>query len=299
MARVYIDAGHGGYDNGAVSEGRREKDDNLALALAVGEILSDNGVEVSYTRTEDVYDSPVRKAQIANEGDADLLVSIHRNSSEQPEMYSGVQTLIFDSGGLKEDVANAINEELEAVGFNNLGVDLRRNLAILRRSEMDAVLVEAGFINTQYDNNLFDSEFYNIAYGIANGIYKSLFGTSLPGNNQGVIVPPSENNGNSNGRPGNNGTAGGRPGAMPPGRPGTLPPGMRPGYIVQTGLFSNYDNAKKQFDSLAAMRLPARIDAYKQYHRVSVGHDLSYGEAADIERRLRARGYDTLIVRVR
>ena len=56
--RIALDAGHGGYDSGAVENGRREKDDNLALTLAVGEILQRNGVDVVYTRTEDVYDSP-------------------------------------------------------------------------------------------------------------------------------------------------------------------------------------------------------------------------------------------------
>ena len=45
----------------------RKKDDNLRLALAVGELLSQNGVDVLYTRTDDVYDSPYRKAMIANE----------------------------------------------------------------------------------------------------------------------------------------------------------------------------------------------------------------------------------------
>ena len=42
--KIALDAGHGGYDGGAVYEGRREKDDNLALALAVGEILQRNGI---------------------------------------------------------------------------------------------------------------------------------------------------------------------------------------------------------------------------------------------------------------
>ena len=46
MAKVVMDAGHGGSDPGAVSDGRREKDDNLALALAVGSILAENGVDV-------------------------------------------------------------------------------------------------------------------------------------------------------------------------------------------------------------------------------------------------------------
>ena len=52
---IVIDAGHGGSDPGAVYEGRREKDDNLSLAIAVGELLSQQGVSVIYTRTTDVY----------------------------------------------------------------------------------------------------------------------------------------------------------------------------------------------------------------------------------------------------
>ena len=72
---VALDAGHGGYDGGATYEGRREKDDNLAITLAVGEILQRNGVNVVYTRTEDVYDSPVRKAQIANEAGVDMVIA--------------------------------------------------------------------------------------------------------------------------------------------------------------------------------------------------------------------------------
>lgn len=55
---IMIDAGHGGNDPGAVYKGRREKDDNLALAMEVGRILSENGVDVLYTRTTDDYISP-------------------------------------------------------------------------------------------------------------------------------------------------------------------------------------------------------------------------------------------------
>ncbi len=73
MAKVILDAGHGGAEPGAIYGDRREKDDNLRLALAVGDILEDNGVEVAYTRTEDVYDTPLQKAQIANEEGEDFL----------------------------------------------------------------------------------------------------------------------------------------------------------------------------------------------------------------------------------
>ena len=64
---IMIDAGHGGNDPGAVYKGRREKDDNLALAMEVGRILSENGVDVLYTRTTDDYISPFERARLANE----------------------------------------------------------------------------------------------------------------------------------------------------------------------------------------------------------------------------------------
>ena len=50
---IALDAGHGGSDPGAVYNGRNEKDDNLRLAMAVGEILESNGIDVFYTREED------------------------------------------------------------------------------------------------------------------------------------------------------------------------------------------------------------------------------------------------------
>lgn len=83
MAKVVVDAGHGGSDPGAVYEGRQEKDDNLALALAVGSILAENGVDVVYTRTDDSYETPFQKAQKGNQAGADLFISIHRNSSPE------------------------------------------------------------------------------------------------------------------------------------------------------------------------------------------------------------------------
>lgn len=179
MASVTIDAGHGGYDSGASYNGRYEKNDNLAIALAVGELLEQNGIEVGYTRVTDVYDSPNTKAQIANQQGSDVFVSIHRNSSPNPNTYSGVETLVYDESGIKADMANAINEELAEVGFNNLGLNVRRDLAVLRRTQMPALLVEVGFINTDADNQLLDNSFDEVAQAIANGIYKTLTGTEL------------------------------------------------------------------------------------------------------------------------
>ncbi len=171
--RIILDAGHGGRDSGAVYSGRTEKEDNLALTLAVGEILEDYGFEVFFTRTEDVYQRPFQKASIGNELDGDLFVSIHRNSSPSPNQYSGVETLVYADRGLPEEVAENINERLEEVGFQDLGVAERPGLIVLNSTQMPAVLVEAGFINSDRDNELFDKEFMAIARAIADGIRES------------------------------------------------------------------------------------------------------------------------------
>ena len=173
MAKIAIDAGHGGADPGAVYQGRQEKDDNLKLALAVGERLQNSGLDVYYTRKEDIYQTPYQKAMAANESGADFLVSLHRNSSEYPNQYTGVETLIYDKNGEKAEIAEDINEELENIGFRNNGVKIRPGLVILRRSKMPAVLVESGFINSEEDNRLFDEEFDRIADAIADAILKN------------------------------------------------------------------------------------------------------------------------------
>ena len=175
MAKVVIDAGHGGEEPGAMYEGRKEKDDTLRLALAVGNILENSGVDVAYTRTEDVYNTPLEKARIANREGGDFLISIHRNSSPEPNQYSGVETLVYDRSGKKLELAEAINEELSEVGFRNLGVKERPGLIILRRSQLPAVLVEAGFLNTEADNMLFDEQFDRVARAIADGVLRTLY----------------------------------------------------------------------------------------------------------------------------
>ncbi|HIX52063.1 MAG TPA: N-acetylmuramoyl-L-alanine amidase [Candidatus Lachnoclostridium stercoripullorum] len=174
IGKVMIDAGHGGEDPGAVFEGRREKDDALRLALAVGEILEDNGVDVMYTRVTDVYDTPQEKAEIANRSEADYLVSIHRNAMPVPGTASGIMSLVYENGGTVGRLGANINRELAQTGFADLGVVERPGLIILRRSGMPAVLVEAGFIDNPEDNALFDRQFQEMAEAIASGILETI-----------------------------------------------------------------------------------------------------------------------------
>ena len=174
MPLIVLDAGHGGANPGATYNGRKESDDALALTLAVGRILEENGVEVYYTRTTDVYESPYQKAVEGNAAGGDYFVSIHRNSSPYPNQYSGVETLVYNRYGAAARMAYNINAALEQVGFTNLGVNERPNLIVLNSTNMPAVLVEVGFINTDADNALFDSRFEEIAAAIAEGIMASV-----------------------------------------------------------------------------------------------------------------------------
>lgn len=175
MATVVLDAGHGGANPGAIYDDRKESEDALNLVLAIGPILEMNGIDVVYTRTDDIFETPFQKAQEGNEAGADYFVSIHRNSSPFPNQYSGVETLVYDSDSQAAVLAENINEELEMVGFINLGVNERPNLIVLNSTQMPAVLVEVGFVNTDADNQILDTRFDEVAQAIADGIIRTVY----------------------------------------------------------------------------------------------------------------------------
>lgn len=173
-ATIILDAGHGGYDNGATYQGRKEKDDVLRLTLAVGEELEDEGYNVLYTRTTDRYDSPIEKAGIANRSGADYFISFHRNSGMTPNTYNGTQALVYAANTEAERIGEAINQELVDFGFKDLGVEERPGLVVLRRTKMPAVLMEVGFINHDKDNQLFDKRFDDMVDAIVDGVKKAI-----------------------------------------------------------------------------------------------------------------------------
>ena len=179
--KIMLDAGHGGADPGATHEGRQEKDDALKLTMAVGKILEDNGVDVEYTRTTDVFQTPFQKATIANQSGADYFISFHRNSSERPNQYTGVETLVYNKSGIKYELAQNILGALGELGFREIGVKERPGLVVLRRTNMPSVLVEMGFINSDKDNQMFDEKFDEIAQAIASAILGTLSEEDIEG----------------------------------------------------------------------------------------------------------------------
>ncbi len=172
--RVLLDAGHGGAEPGAVYNGRQEKDDNLALALAVGRILANEGVDVMFTRIDDTYQTPYEKAEIGNRSGADYFVSFHRNAMPQPGTASGAQVLVYGDNGASEVMAKNIMDGLVSAGYSDKGIIDRPGLVVLHETQMPSVLVETGFIDNEDDNRLFDSAFDKIALAVAGGILKTL-----------------------------------------------------------------------------------------------------------------------------
>ena len=329
--KIALDAGHGGSDPGAVYKGRQEKEDTLDLTLAVGDILKKNGIDVYYTRTTDEYETPFKKATDANNSGADLFVSIHRNSSENPNQYSGVETLVYSDTGLKAEVARNINNQLEDAGFKNLGVDERKNLVVLKRTKMPAVLVEAGFINNDKDNYLFDEEFDSIAQAIADGILESI-PSGRPGNTTSNKSNRTGNNNNSNNNSNNNNSSNsqmnnsGRTASAPidsTAMVNSIPPdnevfsvpvsssNIMPQcpcdnndydtenealYRVQVGAYRNKDNSDRMLNSLLMDGFPAFIIYEDGYYKVQVGAYRILLNAIKMEQRLRRFRYSTYIV---
>lgn len=177
--KIMLDAGHGGGDPGAVYQKRQEKDDTLSLTLAVGDILKRNGIDVVYTRTTDVYQTPFEKARLANESGADYFISFHRNSNPEENQYNGVEVLLYDKLGIKYDMAKNILGAMGEIGFREIGVKERPGLVVLRRTKMPALLVEAGFINSDKDNQIFDENFDEMAQAAAGAILGTLTGETI------------------------------------------------------------------------------------------------------------------------
>lgn len=119
LKKVVIDAGHGGRDPGAVGLKSAEKDIVLAIALKLGKYINDNhkDVEVLYTRKEDVFVELFRRADIANENNADLFISIHANASPNKRAY-GTETYAMGLHTSKENLEVA-RKENKAILFED------------------------------------------------------------------------------------------------------------------------------------------------------------------------------------
>ncbi|WP_054694983.1 N-acetylmuramoyl-L-alanine amidase [Syntrophomonas palmitatica] len=179
---VVLDPGHGGNEVGALKFELKEKELNLPIALKVGEILKERGVEVAYTHSDDSTVSLDERCQIANRLNPALFVSIHNNSSTKSDTQ-GTETYYYapaDNPDLfmmldeRKALATCIQESMtRIVGRPDKGVKTA-NFAVLRGTIMPSVLVECMFISNQDENQLIRQTYYQnlCAQAIAEGILK-------------------------------------------------------------------------------------------------------------------------------
>lgn len=182
MPKIILDAAHGGNDLGPTYDGRMAKDDNLRLALTVGDILEQNNYVVAYTRTEDVSKSLNEITAMVNQEGGDLLLSLTRNSAAEPNTLSGVEAIIYRKNDIEEAVATNINTNLKEVGFQSLGIlQFYTPIPLFTETNIPVILELVGFINSTYDNVIFDTRFNEVASAIAYGIieYWGIQDTSL------------------------------------------------------------------------------------------------------------------------
>jgi len=169
---VVIDAGHGGFDGGAVSRnGISEKDINLAISRQLAREFENHGVGVTMTRTNEYSlanpyardkkrsDMEERKKIIKNVA-PDLVISIHLNSFPSIPSVRGLQTFYNGDSEQSRTYAAAIQTK-----FNESNLLIKRNPAmgnyfILECTNYPSVLVECGFLSNPSEEKLLQNTEY-------------------------------------------------------------------------------------------------------------------------------------------
>jgi N-acetylmuramoyl-L-alanine amidase len=196
---VTIDAGHGGRDKGAAFLGVKEKDINLAMALAVGMKLRKMNVAVYFTRLTDEFLSIQQRVEISEEQNTDMLVSFHRYGKGN----TGVGVIIGDNNRTgtithtskgavmrlprpeyEEKLAEKIIAEFQRSWSNTTrerqvileGRDTKlKNLGLFAQQKIQkpTFIIELGSIK-QKDDEYIKSNFDDIATAAARGVYHAL-----------------------------------------------------------------------------------------------------------------------------
>ncbi|OMF04048.1 N-acetylmuramoyl-L-alanine amidase [Paenibacillus amylolyticus] len=151
MFKVWIDAGHGGKDPGAVANGIQEKDIALKVSLGIKERLevAYEDVQVLLSRSTDVFLELRDRTAKANAAGADILVSIHCNAGGGKGGFETFRYTSASQGSIK------LQDTLHKTIMANLGGTDRghkaQNLHMVRESKMPAVLTENLFVDVAAD----------------------------------------------------------------------------------------------------------------------------------------------------
>ncbi|WP_170287523.1 N-acetylmuramoyl-L-alanine amidase [Aquibacillus halophilus] len=188
---VFLDPGHGGRDPGAVAGGYNEKDLNLPVSKKVKSLLVARGYTVHMSRENDTYLSLYERAEMANELELDIFVSIHANSTGTASTsVHGVESFYYrvnpdhppkinhtmhdDPDRMTKSVVltNLVHDSmLRNTGAYNRRLD-GQAFAVLRETVVPATLIEMGYINNSSDRQKLITNSYQdkLAKSIADGI---------------------------------------------------------------------------------------------------------------------------------
>lgn len=192
--QVVIDPGHGGFDPGAIGVNKvLEKDINLAISLALRDILIANGYEVIMTRETDTAIHDKKNASLRSSKTSDLknrlkiieshpkaiAVSIHQNEFKSEKSH-GAQMFY----GRKNEASKVLAESIQKAFVTNLQPDNKRvvkrstaDVYIVHNAETPIVLVECGFISNWEEAKLLSEEEYQqkVAFTIYCGIVNAKY----------------------------------------------------------------------------------------------------------------------------
>ena len=176
MVKIYLDPGHGGNDPGAVSNGLKEKDLTLSIALKMRSLLAEYDVSVKMSRSSDKTVSLATRTNDANNWEADYFVSIHVNAGGGTGYEDYIHTSLSDSSATAKRAKIMHEEIMKRMSWRDRG-QKQKNFHVLRETKMSAILTENGFIDNKDDAKKLKDEAYllKIAQGHVAGIVR-IFG---------------------------------------------------------------------------------------------------------------------------
>ena len=163
MAKVFLSAGHGGSDPGAVAFNIKEKDVNLQALLSCKEVLEAHGVDVVCSRIKDENDDVKSEVNEANASGADIAVSFHANAGGG----DGFEAFYYTTNEKGKKLAQLGEKYVKELGQNSRGVKSGNHLWFIKKTTMPAVLYESFFVDNDKDNDIGDTVAEQKKFGVA------------------------------------------------------------------------------------------------------------------------------------
>ncbi len=170
MAKIFVSAGHGGKQSGAVRGNLIEKNFTLDIANRLAKLLKDAGHTVVQNRTTDVDCLPKKTVQLANASGADLFVEIHLNAFVLSSA-KGCEVFYYKGDSKGQKLATDICKSISGLGYANRGAKANTSYYVIKNTKMTAILVECCFISNPEDMSRFNAE--KMAKAIYDGIVQT------------------------------------------------------------------------------------------------------------------------------